>query len=67
MSDVALRPGVVRLVLLTHQDDEVQVVPDVVLQFDVLLKRHRLIVKLVSLQTCGRTQSQCLNSAVVSQ
>lgn len=51
MSDVALGAGVVRLVLLTHQNDEVQVVPDVVLQFDVLLKRHRLVVELVSLQT----------------
>lgn len=67
MSDVALGPGVVRLVLLTHQDDEVQVVPDVVLQFDVLLKRHRLIVKLVSLQTCGSIQGQSQNSSVVSQ
>lgn len=67
VSDVALRPGVVRLVLLTHQDDEVQVVPDVVLQFDVLLKGHRLIVKLVSLQTCGSIQSQSQNSSVVSQ
>ena len=51
VSDVALGAGVVRLVLLAHQDDEVQVVPDVVLQFDVLLKRHRLVVELVSLQT----------------
>lgn len=68
VSDVALRPGVVRLVLLTHQDDEVQVVPDVVLQFDVFLKRHRLIVKLVSLQTCGSIQSErSQNSSVVSQ
>lgn len=51
MSDVALGSGVVRLVLLSDQDDEVQVVPDVVFYFNVLLERHGLIVELISLQT----------------
>lgn len=51
VSHVALRPRVVRLVLLAHQDDEVQVVPDVVLQLDVLFKRHCLVVELVPLQS----------------
>ena len=55
---VALGPRVVRLVLLAQQDDEVQVVPDVVLQRDVLLEGHRLVVELVSLQTCGNTHSR---------
>lgn len=59
VSYVALRSGVVRLVLLAHQNDEVQVVPDVVLQFDVLFEWHRLVVKLVSLQTCNNTQNWC--------
>lgn len=55
MRHVTLRSRVVRLVLLTQQDDEVQVVPDVVLQIDVLFKGHRLVVELVSLQTCSRS------------
>lgn len=58
MGDVAFGAGVVRLVLLAHQDDEVQVVPDVVLQLDVLLEGHRLVVELVALQTCDRTQNR---------
>lgn len=55
MRDIALRAGVVRLVLLSQQDNKIKVVPDVVLQFDVLLKGHGLVVKLVSLQTCKYT------------
>lgn len=58
VSHVALWPRVVRLVLLAHQDDEVQVVPDVVLQLDVLLEGHRLVVKLVPLQTCMVPESE---------
>lgn len=58
MSHVALRPRVVRLVLLAHQHDEVQVVPDVVLQLDVLLEGHRLVVELVPLQTCTMPESE---------
>lgn len=49
MRNIALRAGVVCLVLLSQQHNKVKVVPDVVLQLDVLLKGHRLIVKLVSL------------------
>lgn len=55
MRDIALRACVVRLVLLSQQHNKVKVVPDVVLQFDVLLKGHRLVVKLVSLQACKPT------------
>lgn len=56
VSHVALRSCVVRLVFLAHQNDKVEVVPDIVLQFDVLFERHRLIVKLVSLEACSRTK-----------
>lgn len=58
VSHVALGPRVVRLVLLAHQHDEVQVVPDVVLQLDVLLEGHRLVVELVPLQTCTTPESE---------
>lgn len=51
---VALGACVVSLVLHPHQHDEVQVVPHVVLVFDVLLKGHGLVVKLVPLQPWGR-------------
>lgn len=47
---VALGARVVGLVLHPHQHDEVQVVPHVVLVFDVLLKGHGLVVKLVPFQ-----------------
>lgn len=50
-SHVALWPGVLSGILDLHQDDEEQVMPHVVLNFDVLFKGDRLIVKLVSLQT----------------
>lgn len=53
--DIALGAGVVCLVLLPQQDDEVKVVPDVVLQLDVLLEGHGLVVELVSLQACEGT------------
>lgn len=50
-SHIALRACVLRGILDLYQDDEEQVVPHVVLNFDVLFKGDRLIVKLVSLQT----------------
>ena len=43
--DVALRPCELCWVLHFDQDDEVEVVPHIVLGPDVLLKRHILIVK----------------------
>lgn len=64
MGHIALRACVVRFVLLSDQNDEVQVVPDVVLQFDVLLERHRLVVKLVSLQTCGEPTTRQVQEPV---
>ena len=45
LMDVALRPRELCGVLHFDQDDEVEVVPHVVLWPDVLLKRHVLIVK----------------------
>lgn len=49
---VALRPCVFCRVLHLHQDDEVQVMPHVVLWLDVLLEGDCLVVKLVPLQAC---------------
>ena len=43
--DVALRPRELRGVLHLDQDDEVEVVPHVVLGPYVLLKRHVLVIK----------------------
>lgn len=51
LSDVALRACVFSGVLDPHQHNEVQVMPQVVLFLDVLLKRHCFIIKLISLQT----------------
>lgn len=48
---VALRASVLCRILDFHQDDEEQVVPHVVLHFDVFFESNCLIVKLVSLQT----------------
>lgn len=54
---VALRPGVVCLVLHSHQHYEVQVVPHVVLIFNMLLKGHRLVVELVPFESWERQSS----------
>ena len=43
--DVTLRPRELCGVLHLDQDDEVEVVPHVVLRPDVLLKRHVFVVK----------------------
>lgn len=51
---VTLRPCVVGLVLHSHQHDEVQVVPHVVLVFNVLLKGHCLVVELVPFESWER-------------
>lgn len=51
---VALGARVVSLVLHPHQHNEVQVVPHVVFVFDVLLKGHGLVVKLVPFQPWER-------------
>lgn len=50
-SHIAFWTGVLSGILDLHQDNEEQVMPHVVLNFDVLFKGDRLIVKLVSLQT----------------
>ena len=43
--NVALRPRELGRVLYFDEDDEVEVVPHVVLRPDVLLKRHVFVVK----------------------
>lgn len=52
LSHVALRASVFSGVFDFHQHDKEQIVPHVVLLLDVLLKSHRLVVKLVPLQAC---------------
>lgn len=52
LSHVALGPSVFGGIFNFYQHDEEQVVPHVVLFFDVLLKSHCLVVKLVPLQAC---------------
>lgn len=47
LSYVALWPGVVCLILHSHQHYKVEVIPHVVLIFYVLFKGHGLVVKLV--------------------
>lgn len=49
-SHIAFRARKLCGVLHLHQDDEEQVVPHVVLDFDVLFKSDRLVIKLISLQ-----------------
>lgn len=51
LSNVALGACVFRGVLDPHQNDEEQIVPQVVLFLDVLLKCHCFVIKLISLQT----------------
>lgn len=50
LSHVALGAGVFGGIFNLYQNNKEQVVPHVVLLFDVLLKSHRLVVKLVPLQ-----------------
>ena len=52
LSHVALGPCVFGGILNFYQHNEEQIVPHVVLLFDVLLKSHCLVVKLVTLQAC---------------
>lgn len=56
---ITLWSSVVSLVLLANKHDEIQVVPDVMFQLYVFLKRHSFIVKLVPLQTCREFQVEC--------
>ena len=49
--DVALGPGELCGVLDPDVDDEVEVVPHVVLRADVLLERHVLVVEALALET----------------
>lgn len=58
LSHVALGARVFSGVFHFHQHNEEQVVPHVVLLFDVLLKSHRLVVKLVPLQACKRAKTR---------
>lgn len=51
LGHVALRAGVLSRILHPHQNQEVEVVPHIVLRFYVLLKGHRLVVKFVPFQT----------------
>lgn len=53
LSHVALGACVFSGIFNFHQHNKEQVVPHVVLLFDVLLKSHRLVVKLIPLQACG--------------
>ena len=55
---VALGPRELRGVLDSDKDDEVQIVPHVVLLLAVLLERHRLVVKRRPLQTYTHTHTQ---------
>lgn len=48
--DVALRSGELRRVLDLDEDDEVEVVPHVVLVSSVLLEGHVLVVESLSLE-----------------
>lgn len=52
LSHVALGACVFGGIFNFYQNNKEQVVPHVVLLFDVLLKSHCLVVKLVSLQAC---------------
>lgn len=52
LCNVALWSCVLSRVLHLDKHDEEQIMPHVVLHLNVLLKRHRLVVKLVSLQSC---------------
>ena len=51
-SHVALGAGVFGGIFNLYQNNKEQVVPHVVLLFDVFLKSHRFVVKLVPLQAC---------------
>lgn len=53
LSHVALGARVFGGIFNFYQHNKEQVVPHVVLLFDVLLKSHRLVVKLVPLQAYG--------------
>lgn len=57
LSHVAFWAGVFSGIFNFYQDDKEQIVPHVVLLFNVLLKGHRLVVKLVTLQTCHEENS----------
>ena len=58
--DVALRACELCRVFDFDEDNEVEVVPHVVLGPDVLLERHVLVVERLSLQTCFRPQQDWL-------
>ena len=49
---VALRPGEFCRLFCLEVDDKVEVEPEVVVSFDVLLIRHFLVLKLGALQAC---------------
>lgn len=54
LGHVALGASVLGWILHPHQNQEVKVMPHVVFGFNVLLKGHRLVVKLVPLQPCKK-------------
>ncbi len=58
MGHVALWASVVGLVFLPYQHNEIEVVPDVMLKFNVLLEWYSLIIKLVPLETWSWIQIQ---------
>lgn len=66
LSHVALGAGVFGGIFHFHQYDEEQVVPHVVLLFDVLLESHRLVVELVPLQTCREEKTHIIGVTVCS-
>lgn len=57
LGHVALWSRVLSRVFHPHQNQEVKVVPHVVFWFEVLLKRHRLVVKFVPFQPCRTSSS----------
>ncbi len=65
LSHVALRACVFSGIFNFYQHNKEQVVPHVVLLFDVLLKSHRLVVKLVPLQACQRAITHMIYGAML--
>ena len=57
---VAFRAGEFCRVLDLDEDNEVEVVPHVVLRPDVLLKRHMLVVERLPLQSCRMEEQERL-------
>lgn len=66
MSHVALWASVIGLVFLPYQHNEIKVVPDVMLKFNVFLEWYSLIIKLVPLEACWNTNTDEFLSVMFS-